>query len=133
VEGKAKRSFFERVLREYLEKDGRMAYEKWGYYFDFLNGSYIWNGEELRVTPREAVFIYERAVLRLQDRRGIHRCTEGNILYLMRKKFGRRFLHEIFPNEETKNDFTAILRHQAEKSSGPFVAASTDTPKPDTL
>jgi hypothetical protein len=108
-----------------------MVYEKWGYRFDFLNGLYTWNSEELHVTPREAIFLYERTVLCLQNRREIHRYTKGNILCAMRKKFGRRFLHEIFPNEETKNDFMAILRHRVEKSSGPSVSASTDSPKPD--
>lgn len=44
--------------------------------------------------------------------------TPGNVLHVMREKFGRRFLHEIFPNEETAADFTAILRQQAAKSEG---------------
>jgi hypothetical protein len=133
TEGEARRDFFERVLQECLEKDGRMTYEEWGYRFDFLNGSYAWDGKELRVTPREAVFLYERTVLCLQNRRGLRRYTEGNILHCIRKRFGRRFLHEIFPNEETENDIAAILRHQAEKSRGLSVAASTGGAKPNIL
>jgi hypothetical protein len=118
VEGKMRRELFEQVLQEYLEKDGRTVYKKWGYCFDYLNGSYTRDGEELHVTPREAVFLYERTVLNLQRKRGIRRYTAGNVLCVMRKKFGRRFLHEIFPNEETDNDFKAIIRQQAAKSEG---------------
>jgi hypothetical protein len=120
VEGKIRREAFERVLQEYLEKDGRMGYEKWGYCFDFLNGTYIWDGGELRITPKEAVFLYERLILCLQGKRGSRRYTEGSTLYAMRKKFGRRFLHEIFSNEETANDIAATLRHRAAKSAGSF-------------
>jgi hypothetical protein len=133
TEGKLRRESFERILQEYLEKDGRTGYEKWGYNFDFLNGLYTWNGEDLRVTPKEAVFLYERAVLCLQGRRGRRRYTPGSTLYDMRSKFGRRFLHEIFPNEETDRDFAAICRQQAAKSKGASAAASTDESKPGTL
>jgi hypothetical protein len=115
VEGKIRRAAFERILQEYLEKDGRTAYEKWGYHFDFLNNSYIWDGEELRVTPKEAVFLYERLVLRLQGRHGLRRYTEGSTLYSMRKKFGRRFLYEVFANEETASDIAAVFRQWAER------------------
>jgi hypothetical protein len=80
VEGKTRKEVYERALQEYLEKDGRTAYEKWGYFFDFLNDAYTWHGEELRVTPREAVFLYERTVLYVQNERRIHRCTEGSRL-----------------------------------------------------
>jgi hypothetical protein len=126
VEGRMRREVFERVLQEYMEKDGRTGYEKWGYRFDFLNGSYAWDGEELRVTPREAVFLYERLILCLQGRHGLRRYTESNVLCIMRKKFGRRFLHEVFPNEETANDIAAILRQRAEKLKGSSVTVSTD-------
>jgi hypothetical protein len=126
MEGKMRRGAFERILQEYLEKDGRMGYERWGYHFDFLNGSYTWSGKELRVTPREAVFLYERLILCLRGRHGLRRYTESNILCIIRKKFGRRFLHEIFPNEETANDIAAVLRQRAEKLKGSSVAVSTD-------
>jgi hypothetical protein len=110
MEGKMRREAFERILQEYMEKDGRMAYMKWGYHFDFLNGSYIWDGEELHVTPKEAVFLYERTVLCLQGRRGVRRYTAGSTLHDMREKFGRAFLYELFPNERTANDVAATLR-----------------------
>jgi hypothetical protein len=97
IEGSVRREGFERALRKYMEKDGRTAYEEQGYRFDFLNGRYTWNGDELRITPKEAVFLYERAVLRLRNSREQRRCTEANTLYHMRKKFGSVFLNEIFP------------------------------------
>jgi hypothetical protein len=125
VEGSLRREAFERILQEYLEKDGRTGYEEWGYCFDFLNGSYTWSGEELRVTPKEAVYLYERLILCLRGRRGLRRYTAGGTLYDMRRKFGRRFLHEIFPNEETDNDIAAVLRQRAEKLKGSSVVIST--------
>jgi hypothetical protein len=133
AEGDIRRGMFEDILQGCMEKDGRTVYEKWGYYFDILNGSYTWNGEELYVTPREAVFLYERAVLGIRNRHGLRRYTAGSILYDMRKKFGRRFLHEIFPNEETENDVAAILRHQAEQSKRLAVTDLADLSKPDIL
>jgi hypothetical protein len=117
------------MVQEYMEKDGRTAYQKWGYRFDFLNGLYTWDGEELRVTPKEAVFLYERLVLGLQGRRGRHRFTAGSTLYDMRRKFGRRFLHEAFPNEARVKAVAAILRQR----EGPPVAASADGQKSDTV
>jgi hypothetical protein len=94
-EGKARREAFEQVLQEYMEKDGRTAYEEWGYRFDFLNGSYTWDGEDLRITPKEAVFLYERAVLRLQGKRGVRRYAAASTLCDMRKRFARAFLREL--------------------------------------
>jgi hypothetical protein len=132
VEGHMRKGLFDRILQEYLEKNGEMTYEKWGYRFDFLNGSYTWNGEELRVTQREAVFLYERTVLRLQGRRGVRRYTVGSTLYDMRKKFGRRFLHELFPNEETAKDAATVIRQRGAKAQAPS-AASTDGQKSDIL
>jgi hypothetical protein len=116
AEGKIRREAYERILQEYMEKDGRMGYERWGYRFDFLNGSYTWYGEELRITPKEAVFLYERTVLCLRGRHGERRYTEGSTLCYMRWKFGRRFLHEIFPNKKTDKDAAIILRQQAERT-----------------
>jgi hypothetical protein len=130
AEGTVRREAFERILQEYLEKDGRTAYIKWGYRFDFLNGSYAWDGGELHVTPKEAVFLYERTVLGLRGRRGKHRHTAGSTLYDMRRKFGRRFLHEVFPSEETPRDAAAIGRQQAANVRG---AASTDGQTSGTL
>jgi hypothetical protein len=115
AEGKIRREGFERILQEYLEKDGRMGYEKWGYRFDFLNGSYTWDGEELCITPKEAVFLYERLILRLRGRHGLRRYTEGSTLHDMRRRLGRRFLYEVFPNEDTANDIAAVLRQRAER------------------
>jgi hypothetical protein len=126
AEGKIRREAFERILQEYMEKDGRTGYERWGYRFDFLNGSYAWYGEELSVAPKEAVFLYERLILCLQGRHGLRRYTEGSTLHAMRKKFGRRFLHEVFPNEETANDIAAVLRQRAEKLKRSSATVSTD-------
>jgi hypothetical protein len=67
----ARGNTYEQLLQEYMEKDGRVGYEAWSYRFDFLNGSYTWNGEELNVSSREAVFLYERTVLCLQGIRGV--------------------------------------------------------------
>jgi hypothetical protein len=117
TEGKLRRAAFERILQDYLEKGGCMAYAEWGYRFDFLNGSYTWDGEELRVTPRDAVFLYERLILGLRGKRGLHRYTVGSVLFDMRKRFGRQFLQEPFQN----------------KGIGAGFAASTDGPKPAML
>jgi hypothetical protein len=114
LEGLIRREAFERILHEYMEKDGRMGYEKWGYYFDFLNGRYTWDGEELRITPKEAVFLYERVILGLRGKHGRQRYAAGSTLYDMRKKFGRGFLHEVFPNERTAYDIASTLRQRAE-------------------
>lgn len=100
LQGRIRREAFERILQEYLEKDGRMVYEEWAYHFDFLNRSYIWDGEELRITPKEAVFLYECTILHLQGKRKVHRYTAGSTLYDMRKKFGSEFLGELFPNKQ---------------------------------
>jgi hypothetical protein len=126
-------SVFEHYLQEYLEKDGRTEYAQWGYHFDFLNGSYTWNGEALRISSREAVFLYERAVLRLQGRHGVHRHTAGNVLCIMRKKFGRRFLYEMFPNEETDKDVAAVIKQRTTKPEAGPAYASTDGTKPGKL
>jgi hypothetical protein len=116
-----------------MEKDGRTEYEECGYCFDFLNGSYTWNGEALRVSLREAVFLYERTVLRLQGRHGVHRHTAGNVLCIMRKKFGRRFLYEMFPNEETDKDVAAGIKQRTAKPEADPVSASTDGTKPGNI
>jgi hypothetical protein len=119
MEGTIRREALERILQKYLEEDGRMEYEKWGYHFDFLNGSYTWDGEELRITPKEAVFLYERLVLRLQSKHGLRRYVAGNTLYDMRKRLGRGFLHEIFPNERTAADIAAAIRQWEERPQPP--------------
>jgi hypothetical protein len=85
MEGAVRKEGWERILQEYMEKDGRMAYENRDYHFDFLRGSYTWIGEELRVTPKEAVYLYERAILRLGSKRGAKRYAEGNTLCFMRR------------------------------------------------
>jgi hypothetical protein len=96
AEADKRREAFGKALREYIEKDGRAGYKERGYDFDFLNGCYMWDGEELRVTPKEAVFLYERLVLRLRGRRGAYRRTEGGTLCNVRKKFGEKFLRDAF-------------------------------------
>jgi hypothetical protein len=118
LEGLIRREAFERILHEYMGKHGRMEYEKWGYYFDFVNGRYTWNGEELRITPKEAVFLYERVILGLRGKHGRQRYAVGSTLYDMREKFGRGFLHEVFPNERTAHDIAATLRQRAEDLNG---------------
>jgi hypothetical protein len=97
TEGVAGKEGWEQILQDYMEKDGRMVYENWGYHFDFLLGSYTWNGGELRVTPKEAVYLYERTILRLGKKRGEKRYAEGSTLCYMRDKFGAGFLRELFP------------------------------------
>jgi hypothetical protein len=99
TEGHIRKEVFERALQKYMEEDGRTAYEEYGYHFDFLNGRYRWYREELRVAPKEAVFLYERTVLRSRLGRKGCRYTEANTLHGMRKKFGRGFLREIFPGQ----------------------------------
>jgi hypothetical protein len=94
-EGRIRREAFERILWEYIKKDGRAGYQERGYEFDFLNGRYTWYGEVLRITPREAVFLYERLVLRLRNKRKAHRYAEGYILAAMRNKFGLSFLQDV--------------------------------------
>jgi hypothetical protein len=98
-ERKIRDSSFTRTLRTLMEKDGRTAYSEWGYEFDFLNGVYRWEGTELRVTPVEAVFLYERTVLGLRGRNkgAAGRAAGSGVLYTMRKKFRREFLGELFP------------------------------------
>jgi hypothetical protein len=103
TEGALRREGYMRVLQNYMEKDGRMAHEQGGYSFDFLNGVYTWNGEVLHITPVEAVFLYERAVLRLQEKKGSYRHTYPSVLQQMRKRFGGRFLAELFPLRKRKN------------------------------
>jgi hypothetical protein len=126
MEGKTRREVYERILQEYMERDGRMAYMKWGYHFDFLNGTYTWDGEELCVTPKQAVFLYEHLVLCLHGKRRVQRYAIGSALYDMRKKFGRTFLHEIFSNEETAKDIAATIRQQTAGLKAAPIAASTD-------
>jgi hypothetical protein len=85
-----------------MEKDGRMGYEKWGYYFDFLNGRYTWDGEEPCITPKEAVFLYERVILGLRGKHGRRRYAAGNTLCDMRKEFGRGFCTRCFQTRERR-------------------------------
>jgi hypothetical protein len=111
-------NIFQQALLGYMAKNGITAYKKWGYCFDFLNGSYRWHREELRVSPKEEVFLYERTVLRLRGKRSVHRYATGNVLSVMRKKFGQRFLREVDANEKTEEG---------------LASASTDGTKPDII
>jgi hypothetical protein len=93
---KARNGYFERVLQEYME------YEERGYRFNFLHGTYTWNGDELSVMPKEAVLLYERTVLGLRGNQGVCRHGGAETLYRMRKKFGDTFLRERLPGRKGK-------------------------------
>jgi hypothetical protein len=82
---------YKQILQDLMAEDGRMAFIERGYKFDFLNSVYTWDGEKLHVTPKEAVYLYERCILGLWGRKkpDVRRYADGGVLHKMRKKLQR--------------------------------------------
>jgi hypothetical protein len=86
------------LLESAVASSGIDRWEGDGYRFSFRNGEYCWNGRKLKITPREAFYLYERLVQKIPP----SSTVSVQALYSLRKKYGSGFLREMFPYREVK-------------------------------
>jgi hypothetical protein len=88
AEGKLSPRMARKLLRESTER-GKDSWEKYGYAFDFKNGSYRRNGKAIHVTAGEAWFLYKWLVL------GRPATAAAFEIQHLRQRLGPGFLREV--------------------------------------
>jgi hypothetical protein len=93
---------FQQKLAKAMQEDGRTSWEQGDYSFRFSyakeGGVYKWKGERLRISPREAYYLYQRLVLGLSAGRA--HCATA--LYVMRSRYGLEFLRDVLGGGESR-------------------------------
>lgn len=80
------------ALTEAVVSLGISTWEYPGYRFDFSVSEYFWNGKKITLTDTEALYLFERLVLKKVQ----SECYAPQTMYQLQRKFGRVFLAELF-------------------------------------
>jgi hypothetical protein len=91
---------FHRELEKAIQKEGNASWVAGDYSFRFSRYKewcrYTWKGRALHITPREALYLYQRLVLGLKP--GQTRNPE--VIGTLRGKFGLKFLQDVLGRTE---------------------------------
>jgi hypothetical protein len=94
-----KHAYYSELLRNAIASTGVGKWEAHDYRFLFSDQMYYWKEREIKITPAEALHLYERLILLVP----LSSAVSTGAMHQMRKRHGNSFLGEVWPYRPSHN------------------------------